>query len=60
MCSKNSEMQWLLVGLVGSLKSPHKDTLKKPLLFDLTSPTSNQMLDIDVAVSVNMAHFKIV
>ena len=39
-----------------SLKSSHKEALKKPLLCedysDLTSPTSNQIQDIDIAVSV--------
>ena len=43
-------------GLVRSLKSSHKEALKKPLLFedysDLTSPTSNHILDIDLTVSV--------
>ena len=46
----------LLVRLVSSLKSSHKELLKKPLLCedysDLTSPTSNQMPDIHIAVSV--------
>ena len=49
-------MYWLLVGLVRSLKSSHKEALKKPLLCedysDLTSPTSNQIPDIDTAVSI--------
>ena len=49
-------MSWLLVGLVRSLKSSYKEALKKPLLFedysDLTSPTSNHILHIDIAVSV--------
>ena len=49
-------MYWLLVGLVRSLKSSHKEAVKKPLLCkdytDLTSPTSNQIPDIDIAVSV--------
>ena len=48
-------MYWLLVGLVRSLKSSHKEALRKPLLFknynDLTSPTSNQIPDIHIAVS---------
>ena len=43
-------MQWLLVGLVRSLKYSHKEALKKHLLCedhnDLTSPTSNQIPDI--------------
>ena len=49
-------MYWLLVGLVRSLKSPHKEALGKLLLCedynDLTSPTSNQLPDIHIAVSV--------
>ena len=49
-------MYWLLVGLVRSLKSSHKEALRKLLLYedynDLTSPTSNQMPDIHIAVSV--------
>ena len=44
---------WLLVG---SLKSSHKEALKKPLLCEdcsyLTSLTSNHIPDIDIAVSV--------
>ena len=48
-------MYWLLVGLVRSLKSSHKEALKKPLLYedysDLTSPTSNQIPEIDIAIS---------
>ena len=47
---------WLLVGLVRSLQSSLKEALKKPLLCedysDLTSPTSNQIPDIHIAVSV--------
>ena len=43
-------MYWLLVGLVGSLKSSPKEALKKPLIYedynDLTSPTNNQIPDI--------------
>ena len=39
-----------IVGLVRSLKSSHKEALKKPLLCedysDLTSPTSNHVPDI--------------
>ena len=46
----------LLVGFVRSLKSLHKEALKKTLLFedysDLTSPTTNQIPDIHIAVSV--------
>ena len=48
-------MNWLLVGLVRSLKSTHKEALKKLLCedySDLTSPTSNQIPDIHIAVSV--------
>ena len=49
-------MCWLLVGLVRSLKSSHKEALRKPPLSeiysDLTSPTSNQIPDIQIAVSV--------
>ena len=49
-------MYWLLVGLVRSLKSSHKEALGKLLLCedynDLTSPTSNQIPDIHIAVSV--------
>ena len=49
-------MHWLLVGLVGSLKSSHKEAPRKALLCDdysdLTSPTSNQIPDIHIAVSV--------
>ena len=49
-------MHWILVGLVKSLKSSHKEALKKHLLCedmrDLTSPTSNHILDIDIAVFV--------
>ena len=46
-------MYWLLVGLV---KSSNKEALRKSLLCedysDLTSPTSNQIPDIHIAVSV--------
>ena len=49
-------MKWLLVGLVRSLKSSHKEALKKTLLCedysDLTSPTSNHIQGIYIAVSV--------
>ena len=49
-------MFWLLVGLVRSLKSLYNGSLRKHLLFvdysDLTSPTSNQITDIHIAVSV--------
>ena len=55
---------WLLVGLMRSLKSSHKESLKKPLLCEdfndlmITSPTSNHILDIDISVSVVMTHFE--
>ena len=46
----------MIVGLGRSLKSSHKEALKKPLLCEecsnLTSPTSNQIPDIHIAVSV--------
>ena len=49
-------MYWLLVGLLRSLKSSHNEALRKLLLCDdyndLTSPTSNQIPDIHIAVSV--------
>ena len=49
-------MYWLLVGLVRSLKSSHKEALRKLLLCaiynDLTSPTKNQIPDIHITVSV--------
>ena len=49
-------MYWLLVGLVRSLKSSHKEALRKLLLCedysDLTSPTSNKIPVIHIAVSV--------
>ena len=55
-------MCWLLVGLVRSLKSSHKEALRKPLLCedynDLTSPTSNQIPDIHITVSVVYDTFK--
>ena len=54
--SKIARCIWLLVGLVRSLKSSHKEELKKPLLCedfsDLTNPTNNQIPDIPIAVSV--------
>ena len=57
-------MYWMLVGLVRSLKSSHKEALRKLLLCedhnDLTSPTSNQIPDIYKAVSVVCYTFKIV
>ena len=49
-------MYWLLVGLVKSLKSTHKEALRKLLLCEdynnPTSPTSNQIPDIHRADSV--------
>ena len=49
-------MYWLLDGLVRSLKSSYKEALRGLLLCedynDLTSPTSNQIPDIHIAVSV--------
>ena len=49
-------MYWLLIGLGRSLKSSHKKALRKLLLCedynDLTSPTSNKIQDIHIAVSV--------
>ena len=49
-------MYWLLVGFVRLLRSSHKEALRKLLLCedysDLTSPTSNQIPDIHIAVSV--------
>ena len=48
-------MYWLLVGHVKSLKSSHKEALRKLLLCedynDLTSPTSNRITDIHIVVS---------
>ena len=59
-------MYWLLVELVMSLKSSHKEPVRKLLLYedynDITIPTSNQIPDIHIAVSAvyhnNMTHFK--
>ena len=51
-------MYWLLDGLVRSLKSSNKEAQRKLLLCedyninDLTRPTSNQILDKHIAVSV--------
>ena len=49
-------MYWLLLGLVRSLNSSHKEELRKLLLCedynDLTSPTSDQIQYIPRAVSV--------
>ena len=57
-------MYWLLVGLVRSLTSSHKEALKTPLLIedynDLTSPTSNQIPDIHIAASVIYDTLKII
>ena len=54
--NRNSSIYWLLVGLVRSLKSSHKEALRKLLLCedynDLTSPTSHHIPDIHKAVSV--------
>ena len=54
-------MLWMLVGIVRSLKSSHKEALKKSLLSedysDLTSPTSNRMPDIHTTVSVGYDTF---
>ena len=55
-------MDWLLVGLVMSLKSSQKEALWKLLLCedhnDLTSPTSNQIPNIHIAVSLVYDTFK--
>ena len=52
----------MLVGLVRSLQSSHKEPKRKPLFCedysDLTSPTSNQIPDIHIAVSVVYDTFK--
>ena len=49
-------MYWLLVGLVRSLEYSHKEALRKFLLCedksDVTSTSSNNIPDIDIAVSV--------
>ena len=49
-------MYWLLVGFVRSLKLSHKEALRELLLCedynDFTSPTSNQIPDIHISVSV--------
>ena len=54
--NRNSYKYWLPVGLVRSLKSSHKEALLKLLLYedynDLITPTSNQIPDIHIAVSV--------
>ena len=45
-----------------SLKSPHKEAPRKPLLCedynDLTSPTGNQIKDIHIAVSLVYGNLK--
>ena len=55
-------MYWLLVGLVRSLESLHKEALRKLLLcedyIDLTSPTSSQLPDMNISVSVVNDAFK--
>ena len=55
-------MYWLLVRLVRSLKYSHKEAPRKLLLCedynDITSPTSNQIGDIHIAVSVVHDTFK--
>ena len=55
-------MYWLLVGLVRSLKSSNKEAPRKILLCedynDLTSPTSNQIPHIHIAVSVEYDTFQ--
>ena len=55
-------MFWLLVGLVRSLKSSHKEAPRKPLLCedysDLTSPTSNKIPYKHRTVSVVYDTFK--
>ena len=46
-------MLWFLVGLVRSLKSSHKEALRRPLLFKYYSDlTSNKIPDTHMAVSV--------
>ena len=49
-------MHWLLVGLVRSPKSSHKEAPRKLLLSEdynvLTSPTNNQLPDAHITVSV--------
>ena len=57
-------MYWLLVGLVRSLKSSHKEPLRKLLLceyyYDLTSPSSNQILNKHIAIFVVYDTLKII
>ena len=53
--NRNSSMYWLLVRLVMSLKSTHKEALRD--YNDPTSPTSNQIPDIHIAVSVVYDNF---
>ena len=53
--NRNSYMLWLLVGLMRSLKSSHKEALTETLLWyksDITSPTSNHIPDIDTTVYI--------
>ena len=45
-------MYWLLVGLVRSLKEAMRKLLLLEDYNDLTSPTSNQIPDIHITVSV--------
>ena len=56
-------MYWLLVGLVRSLKSSHKEALRKLLLCedynDLTSPYNNQIPCIHIAFLLYTTLFKI-
>ena len=56
-------MYWLLVGLMRSLKSSHKEAVEKPLLCkdynDLTSPTSNHILDIGRASLAQLFKIKL-
>ena len=53
-------MYWLLVGLVRSLKSSHKEALRKLVLCedynDLTSPTSNQIPDTSIRIAVSVVY----
>ena len=53
-------MYWLLIWLVRSLKSSHKEALRKLLLCedhnDLTSPTSNRLPDIGLHIAVSVVY----
>ena len=55
-------MYWLLVELVMSLKSSHKEPVRKLLLYEdyngITIPTSNQIPDIHIAFSFVYDTFK--